>query len=63
MGGNIVYQGIKYDSTARNLDFINSRKTKLVTEMEDSTHKLIGILLRVRLLCQTVAHPFIRITI
>ncbi|KAL8461159.1 hypothetical protein ACS0TY_032585 [Phlomoides rotata] len=43
MGGNIVYQGIKYDSTARNLDSINSRKTKLGTEMEDSTYKIIGL--------------------
>ncbi|KAL8508136.1 hypothetical protein ACS0TY_018630 [Phlomoides rotata] len=43
MCGNIVYQGIKYDSTARNLDSINSRKTKLGTEMEDSTYKIIGL--------------------
>lgn len=57
MGGNIVYQGIKYDSTARNLDSIYSRK--LGTETEDSTYKLIGILLRMRLLCHMVASPFI----
>ncbi|KAL8483906.1 hypothetical protein ACS0TY_026552 [Phlomoides rotata] len=41
--GNIVYQGIKYDSTSCNLDSINSRKTKLGTEMEDSTYKIIGL--------------------
>ncbi|KAK4438753.1 Glucosidase 2 subunit beta [Sesamum alatum] len=43
MGGNIVYQRTNYDSTASNLDSLNSRKTKSGIRMEDSAQKLRGL--------------------